>query len=130
MKISLALKLSAIIMYISRCESVVSLDALFAKFYFLFRRLGIAPGSIGLFDPTEIHNRGLLKRHMKEAMVKLGCHAVNFILFLYRYDDNCLFFTWLNFSGKRHLHDMNLSNFVIFNFPSKHFIYSLLVPLM
>jgi len=43
----------------------------------------MSAGSIGIYDPTEIHNRGLLKRHMKEAMLKLGCHIVNFFLFLY-----------------------------------------------
>ena len=45
---------------------------------------------MGIYDPTEIHNRGLLKRHMKEAMIKLGCHAINFFLFLYRYCVLCL----------------------------------------
>ena len=50
---------------------------------FCCRFLAKSAGSIGVYDPTEIHNRGLLKRNMKEAMLKLGCHSVNFFIFLY-----------------------------------------------
>lgn len=42
-------------------------------------------GNMGVFDPTEIHNRGLLKSHMKEAMIKLGYHLLCFFIYLYRY---------------------------------------------
>ncbi|CAH1793161.1 unnamed protein product [Owenia fusiformis] len=40
-------------------------------------------GSIGVYDPTEIHNRQLLKSYMKESMVKLGFHLVFFFIYLY-----------------------------------------------
>lgn len=41
-------------------------------------------GNMGVFDPTEIHNRGQLKSHMKEAMIKLGFHLLCFFMYLYR----------------------------------------------
>ncbi|XP_074656306.1 protein cornichon homolog 4-like [Tubulanus polymorphus] len=40
-------------------------------------------GFIGIYDPTEIHNRSLLKGYMRESMVKLGFHIVFFFVFLY-----------------------------------------------
>lgn len=38
----------------------------------------VPSGNMGVFDPTEIHNRGQLKSHMKEAMIKLGFHLLCF----------------------------------------------------
>lgn len=43
-------------------------------------------GNMGVFDPTEIHNRGQLKSHMKEAMIKLGFHLLCFFIYLYRWE--------------------------------------------
>lgn len=43
-------------------------------------------GNMGVFDPTEIHNRGQLKSHMKEAMIKLGYHLLCFFIYLYRWE--------------------------------------------
>nr|CAB3232078.1 protein cornichon homolog 4-like [Phallusia mammillata] len=51
--------------------------------YITNRYLGISAGNIGLYDPTEIHNRGLLKGHMKEAMIKLGYYILFFFVYLY-----------------------------------------------
>lgn len=45
-------------------------------------------GNMGVFDPTEIHNRGQLKSHMKEAMIKLGYHLLCFFIYLYRWGDS------------------------------------------
>lgn len=47
-------------------------------------------GNMGVFDPTEIHNRGLLKSHMKEAMIKLGYHLLCFFIYLYRWHTHTL----------------------------------------
>lgn len=47
-------------------------------------------GNMGVFDPTEIHNRGLLKSHMKEAMIKLGYHLLCFFIYLYRWHKHAL----------------------------------------
>lgn len=48
------------------------------------RSIKVPMGNMGVFDPTEIHNRGQLKSHMKEAMIKLGYHLLCFFIYLYR----------------------------------------------
>lgn len=57
-------------------------------FFFFFpltsRYIMVPSGNMGVFDPTEIHNRGQLKSHMKEAMIKLGFHLLCFFMYLYR----------------------------------------------
>ncbi|KAL3874084.1 hypothetical protein ACJMK2_037147 [Sinanodonta woodiana] len=40
-------------------------------------------GNIGLYDPTEIHNKMKLKVHMKENLIKMGFHLVFFFIYLY-----------------------------------------------
>ncbi|XP_043914706.1 protein cornichon homolog 4 [Protopterus annectens] len=47
------------------------------------RFIMVPSGNVGVFDPTEIHNRGQLKSHMKEAMIKLGFHLLCFFIYLY-----------------------------------------------
>ncbi|XP_061676502.1 uncharacterized protein cnih4 isoform X2 [Syngnathoides biaculeatus] len=47
------------------------------------RYVMVPVGNMGVFDPTEIHNRGQLKSHMKEAMIKLGYHLLCFFIYLY-----------------------------------------------
>lgn len=49
------------------------------------RYVKVPMGNMGVFDPTEIHNRGQLKSHMKEAMIKLGYHLLCFFIYLYRW---------------------------------------------
>lgn len=48
------------------------------------RSIKVPMGNMGVFDPTEIHNRGQLKSHMKESMIKLGYHLLCFFIYLYR----------------------------------------------
>ncbi|XP_023716232.1 protein cornichon homolog 4 [Cryptotermes secundus] len=40
-------------------------------------------GNTGVFDPTEIHNRGQLKKHMRDCMIYLGYYLVFFFIYLY-----------------------------------------------
>ncbi|ESO94170.1 hypothetical protein LOTGIDRAFT_203935 [Lottia gigantea] len=40
-------------------------------------------GNIGMFDPTEIHNRQQLKLYMRESLIRLGTHLFFFFVFLY-----------------------------------------------
>ncbi|KAG5883403.1 hypothetical protein JTB14_031292 [Gonioctena quinquepunctata] len=40
-------------------------------------------GNMGIYDPTEIHNRGQLKRHMRDCMIYLGYYLVFFFAYLY-----------------------------------------------
>uniref|UniRef100_A0A7N8XMS0 Cornichon family AMPA receptor auxiliary protein 4 n=1 Tax=Mastacembelus armatus TaxID=205130 RepID=A0A7N8XMS0_9TELE len=51
----------------------------------IYRYVKVPMGNTGVFDPTEIHNRGQLKSHMKEAMIKLGYHLLCFFIYLYRW---------------------------------------------
>uniref|UniRef100_A0A673MWD7 Protein cornichon homolog 4-like n=1 Tax=Sinocyclocheilus rhinocerous TaxID=307959 RepID=A0A673MWD7_9TELE len=47
------------------------------------RYVKVPMGNMGVYDPTEIHNRGQLKSHMKEAMIKLGFHLLCFFIYLF-----------------------------------------------
>ncbi|XP_036789279.1 cornichon homolog 4 isoform X2 [Oncorhynchus mykiss] len=49
----------------------------------MYRVWKVPMGNMGVFDPTEIHNRGQLKSHMKESMIKLGFHLLCFFIYLY-----------------------------------------------
>ncbi|ERE72961.1 putative protein cornichon-like protein [Cricetulus griseus] len=49
----------------------------------IYRFIMVPSGNMGVFDPTEIHNRGQLKSHMKEAMIKLGFYLLCFFMYLY-----------------------------------------------
>ncbi|KAI2655770.1 hypothetical protein H4Q32_024381 [Labeo rohita] len=50
----------------------------------VYRYMKVPMGNMGVYDPTEIHNRGQLKSHMKESMIKLGFHLLCFFIYLYR----------------------------------------------
>jgi len=57
---------------------------LLLPFMYLFNRfLSIPPGNIGLYDPTEIHNRSILKQNLREAMIKLFFYLAFFFVCLY-----------------------------------------------
>ncbi|XP_044733190.1 protein cornichon homolog 4 [Chrysoperla carnea] len=43
----------------------------------------IPKGNIGVYDPTEIHNRGQLKKHMRDCMINLGFYLILFFIYLY-----------------------------------------------
>ncbi|KAL3265820.1 hypothetical protein HHI36_010017 [Cryptolaemus montrouzieri] len=43
----------------------------------------VPSGNLGVFDPTEIHNRGQLKIHMRDCMIHLGYYLLFFFLYLY-----------------------------------------------
>ena len=43
----------------------------------------LPPGSLGVFDPTEIRNRGMLSKLQTEAFLKIGYHLVVFFISLY-----------------------------------------------
>ncbi|XP_011784902.1 PREDICTED: protein cornichon homolog 4 [Colobus angolensis palliatus] len=66
----------------SCCSKLNKVRHFFAHFLFI-RYIMVPSGNMGVFDPTEIHNRGQLKSHMKEAMIKLGFHLLCFFMYLY-----------------------------------------------
>lgn len=49
------------------------------------RYLTLSGGSMGIYDPTEIRNRGTLSKFQKEAFIKFGYHLVIFFVTLYWY---------------------------------------------
>jgi hypothetical protein len=52
----------------------------------LSNRLWRVPkGNMGVYDPTEIHNRGQLKFHMRDVLINVGFHLVAFFIYLYWY---------------------------------------------
>ncbi|XP_036111495.1 protein cornichon homolog 4-like [Molossus molossus] len=76
-------------------HTIVALLMLLSLHWFIFllnlpvatwtisRFIMVPSGNMGEFDPTEIHSRGQLKSHMKEAMIKLGFHLLCFFMYLY-----------------------------------------------
>ncbi|GAB6022455.1 hypothetical protein CHUAL_006567 [Chamberlinius hualienensis] len=49
----------------------------------IYKYVTVPSGNVGIYDPTEIHNRGNLKVHMKESLIKLGYYLVFFFIYLY-----------------------------------------------
>jgi hypothetical protein len=47
------------------------------------RYISTPKGNIGVYDPTEIHNKGQLKRHMRDCMIGLGYYLLMFFVYLY-----------------------------------------------
>ncbi|XP_065832645.1 protein cornichon homolog 4-like [Oscarella lobularis] len=52
-------------------------------FYQIYRILKVPKGNTGIYDPTEIHNKQVLKGLQKECFSKLGFHLVFFFIYLY-----------------------------------------------
>ncbi|KAI1284927.1 Protein cornichon -like protein 4 [Halotydeus destructor] len=51
--------------------------------WLLLRQHRIPRGNLGTYDPTEIHNKGNLKKHIRDSVVRLCFHLVFFFIFLY-----------------------------------------------
>lgn len=47
-------------------------------------------GNMGVYDPTEIHNRGMIKKHLRDCMIYLGYFLISFFIYLYWYVCHCL----------------------------------------
>lgn len=61
----------------------------------------VPQGNMGVYDPTEIHNRGQLKKHMRDCMINLGYYLIFFFIYLY----------WCVF---KYNHIMHLSVYTLF----------------
>ncbi|XP_013172500.1 PREDICTED: protein cornichon homolog 4 [Papilio xuthus] len=48
-----------------------------------FEYFTIPQGNLGAYDPAEIHNRGQLKKHMKDVMIYTGYYLIFFFIYLY-----------------------------------------------
>ena len=53
-------------------------DPIFRFFYF-------PRGNIGEYDPAEIHNQGMMKKHLKGVAIHLAWQLLGFFIFLYWY---------------------------------------------
>lgn len=40
-------------------------------------------GNIGIYDPTEIHNRGMVKIHMRNCLIFMAFYLIMFFIYLY-----------------------------------------------
>jgi len=49
-----------------------------ARRFFYFPR-----GNIGEYDPAEIHNQGMMKKHLKGVVIHLAWQLLGFFIFLY-----------------------------------------------
>lgn len=43
----------------------------------------IPRGNLGAYDPAEIHNRGQLKKHLRDVMIYIGYYLIFFFIYLY-----------------------------------------------
>ncbi|KFM57989.1 Protein cornichon-like protein, partial [Stegodyphus mimosarum] len=49
----------------------------------VYKKLMVPSGNFGIYDPTEIHNRGNLKQHMRDSMIRLAFYLIFFFVYLY-----------------------------------------------
>lgn len=51
--------------------------------WLLYDVLKVPKGNIGVYDPTEIHNRGQLSKYMKNCLICIGFYLIFFFVYLY-----------------------------------------------
>lgn len=51
--------------------------------YLTYQYFAIPLGNLGVYDPAEIHNRGQLKKHMRDVMINIGYYLIFFFIYLY-----------------------------------------------
>jgi len=49
----------------------------------IFRKCKQKPGHDGLYDPTEMHNRIALRKHLMESLGYMAYHLFSFFLYMY-----------------------------------------------
>lgn len=49
----------------------------------VYKYLSVPDCNFGVYDPTEIHNRGNLKRHLRDSMIRLAFYLLFFFIYLY-----------------------------------------------
>lgn len=48
-----------------------------------FEYFTIPRGNLGVYDPAEIHNRGQLRKHLRDVMIYIGYYLIFFFIYLY-----------------------------------------------
>lgn len=51
--------------------------------WLLYDILKVPKGNIGVYDPTEIHNRGQLSKYMRNCLICIGFYLISFFVYLY-----------------------------------------------
>lgn len=51
--------------------------------WLFYEYFSVPSGNMGVYDPTEIHNRGQLKKYIRDVMIHLGYCLVFFFIYLY-----------------------------------------------
>lgn len=51
--------------------------------WLIYEKIKIPPGNIGVYDPAEIHNRGMIRKHLRDSMVYVGFYLLIFFVYLY-----------------------------------------------
>lgn len=49
----------------------------------IYKITSVPSGNFGVYDPTEIHNRGNLRKHMRDSMIRLAFYLIFFFIYLY-----------------------------------------------
>lgn len=49
----------------------------------MYRLSRVPKGNVGVYDPTEIHNRGQLKIHMRDVLISVAFYLVAFFVYMY-----------------------------------------------
>ncbi|XP_023934180.1 protein cornichon homolog 4 [Bicyclus anynana] len=50
-----------------------------------FEYFTVPRGNLGAYDPTEINNRGQLKKHLRDVMIYIGYYLIFFFIYLYSF---------------------------------------------
>lgn len=48
-----------------------------------FEYFTVPRGNLGAYDPAEIHNRGQLRKHLRDVMIYIGYYLIFFFIYLY-----------------------------------------------
>lgn len=51
--------------------------------WLFYEYFSVPSGNMGVYDPTEIHNRGQLRRHTRDCMIYIGYYLIFFFIYLY-----------------------------------------------
>lgn len=51
--------------------------------WLFYEYFNVPRGNMGVYDPTEIHNRGQLKKHTRDCLIFLGYYLIFFFIYLY-----------------------------------------------
>lgn len=51
--------------------------------WLVYEKVKIPSGNLGVYDPAEIHNRGMIRKHLRDCMIYLGFYLLIFFVYLY-----------------------------------------------